>query len=319
MSDVIRIYAADFGPGRTGLATVGYTLTGQSRVTAGVGESPAGSGIYQASITHDSLFTGAIVWDLGISPNAYAVETVSPGVPGPQGASGATPSASPAGALATTYCTDEDVAIRAPQDFVNLVPKWQKLAGGADGQFLAGSPWSMRSTSTAWETAGVAKGHVVWLSRPVANFNTPGGELMAVESVSDNTVRLRRLGQVNGAGLAPAPVGGLSGVTFAVYTFGPQIDNASYDANKLFGIDPNIGSRAPSDLYDRRELQQFVVLMTLRRAYVAADKQRAGDYADKLALVSHDFEELKARLVVHWGAAADAKAPTMFAEGRVRR
>ncbi len=66
----------DFGPGRVSLATVGYTLTGGTRITAGVAE--IATGIYGAMITFDDDFAGSIIWDTGQDESTvYAVEDIN--------------------------------------------------------------------------------------------------------------------------------------------------------------------------------------------------------------------------------------------------
>lgn len=71
MPSMIR--AVNFGLSRSGLATVGYRLAGATRVTAGVAEVLAGSGIYSASIAVPAV-PGYVLWDTGVSPLAWAVE-----------------------------------------------------------------------------------------------------------------------------------------------------------------------------------------------------------------------------------------------------
>ena len=72
--------SVNFGSGNGSLATVGYrlldtkgTLSG-SRITAGVGEILAGSGIYSASVYFATSFSGSILWDTGASSPEYATE-----------------------------------------------------------------------------------------------------------------------------------------------------------------------------------------------------------------------------------------------------
>lgn len=77
---MIRL-AANFGPGKTGLATVGYEIVAgdgtvlQARTAAGVAERAAGSGIYVVSVA-DSLIAeaggGEHLWDTGEASPAYA-------------------------------------------------------------------------------------------------------------------------------------------------------------------------------------------------------------------------------------------------------
>jgi hypothetical protein len=72
------------GKSRTGLSTVGYTLTGASRVGgAGITEEVAGSGVYKATITFADSFTGQLLWDTGEGANTrYAGEEINPGTEG---------------------------------------------------------------------------------------------------------------------------------------------------------------------------------------------------------------------------------------------
>lgn len=221
--------------------------------------------------------------------------------------------------LATVYCTDEDILLRAPQDYLRLCPASQVLASSTDGVFEADSPWLLSSPTVDFEALGVGANNVVALTAPRATFATPGGVLMATNAASGNAVSLRRPGKALGIGQPPAPTDGVNSVAFSVLTFGPQIDNASYDANQFFGIDPASSDRPPSRLYDRRELQQYTVLTVLRRAYVAAEKTATGDFRLKLEDVTRELDELRARLVVRWGSTRDAEPPTSAFTARIRR
>lgn len=60
---------AHFGPSQSGLSTVGYTLVGGTRTTAGVAEVAAGTGSYGATVAlPDAGYSGPITWDNGGSP-----------------------------------------------------------------------------------------------------------------------------------------------------------------------------------------------------------------------------------------------------------
>lgn len=85
MANVTRTYTMDFGPAYTGLATVGYTLTGGTRSTSGVSESAAGTGIYEVAVTHDADFSGRILWDTGGGSPVYEAEAINPTVLGSAG------------------------------------------------------------------------------------------------------------------------------------------------------------------------------------------------------------------------------------------
>lgn len=68
-----------FGRSKTGLATVGYTVQGGSRIQTGVSEVKPGTGIYAAIVTFPSNYQGPLVWDTGEATPAYAVEEINPG------------------------------------------------------------------------------------------------------------------------------------------------------------------------------------------------------------------------------------------------
>ena len=75
----------NFGSAQSGLTTVGYRLfhaengvLSGSRVTSGVGEIFAGTGIYSASVYFSTDFKGAILWDTGGSAPVYATEEYNP-------------------------------------------------------------------------------------------------------------------------------------------------------------------------------------------------------------------------------------------------
>lgn len=87
---VPRTFTVQFGPAKTGLATVGYHILGigpdgsgyvdyQARTTSGVHEVVAGTGVYAVDLP-ESFFTaefnGIIVWDTGEGAPVYAAETV---------------------------------------------------------------------------------------------------------------------------------------------------------------------------------------------------------------------------------------------------
>jgi hypothetical protein len=220
-------------------------------------------------------------------------------------------------ALAQVYCTNEDIARRAPQDFFNLCPKFQYRAKGTDGVFLTASPWLLTSASVSFAGNGVGSNDVAALVKPGV-FSTPS-ELFAVDSASGGSITLRRIGEQSGVGQAPGPAAGVTGVTFEVRTFATQIENASYDCNKFFGVDPNIPCKSPTLLYDARELTMFCVLTVLRRAYIDGVKVKTDDYEMKLALVSQELDDLRSRLAVQWGTQADGNPPNSVMTTRCRR
>lgn len=295
-------------------------------------ETPASSGAYVCQFPLTSPL-GWYIWtgykQVGGSPAAtdpiafqssrayfWDGSTFSDTAPVPVTAS-ATGIAPALNGLAAVYCTDENIALRAWGDFVAICPPSQKLAAGGDGVVLPSDRWTLSSAAVDFAAAGVIPGCVVWLK--LGNTFGSQGEIFAVNSVAGGTVTLRRMGQTASVGQPPAPAAGLTGIAFSVLTFSSQIDMASYDANHFFGIDPNSATKYPGRLYDQRELQGYVVLTVLKRAYGISLKQKAEDYALKLAEVTNELSDLTARLTIRWGADGKSEPATSIFSTRVRR
>lgn len=205
--------------------------------------------------------------------------------------------------LAFNYCTDEDIALRAGSDYASICPDSQVMSQGADGVFDAALPWVLTSDTEDFLAAGVHARQVIWLTQPSSAFRT--SQYLAVDGVAQHALSLRRLGKPPGLGYPPGK-GGVTAVKFTVQTFDPQIDNASYEANKWFNIDPAVSTAAPGMLYDERELQQFCVLHVLIRAYGIAVKSKDSSLDIKYHELMDEFEELKTRVQVRWGAQGES-------------
>ncbi len=223
------------------------------------------------------------------------------------------------------YATDEDIALRASSDFSALCPRDQLLASGTDGVFSASDPWTLTSTSVDFNAFGLVPGQVARLSKPSSNFG-PNGELLAIQAVSPGAITLRRKGQAAGVGQPPAPPGGLTSVEFTVRSLGPQIQLASYDLDRRFGIDDAIAGRRSVDLYDPQQLREAVVLTVLYKQYLDQSRQFAGPIADqagtpgdvysaKARIVKSELDEVLDRLALRWNeadVAARSIATTRF-------
>ncbi len=220
--------------------------------------------------------------------------------------------------LSILYASDEDVAVRASGDFAVLTPDWQKAAFGIDGVFAPASPWALESASVDFEAAGVKPGHVVSLRKPASVFRG-AGELLAVASAVGGVLTLRRIGARLGTGSPPSPTSGLTGVEFLIATLDPQIEEASFDLNRRFNIDPRVPGRAPAALYDLRELRQACVLSVLVQRYAAETRGAQGDFALKLQQVKQELSEVLARLELRWGASgSDRESSSLFSTRIVR-
>ncbi len=210
--------------------------------------------------------------------------------------------------LSQVYATDEDVAIRACGDYPVLCPEWQKLAAGTDGVISSGTPWVLTSSSVNFQTNGVASNCVVILYAPKSSF-AGGGELFAIDSATGGSMMLRRLGQALNMGQPPAPAAGLTAVAFKVKTLAQQIEDASYDLNQRFGIDPNQPYRDTTFVYDLRILRQLCVLTVLQRQYTNEARGKDGDFMEKLKRVNSDLNDLLDRSSLRWGQFGNSSPP----------
>ena len=213
--------------------------------------------------------------------------------------------------LSTVYASDEHVAVHAPGDFAVLTPAWQKLAQGTDGAFSPDASWDLMSATSDFQASGVRPGHVVHLRKPAAWFKG-GGELFAVAGVSPGSLTLRRVGMPPGSGAPPTQGTGLSGVEFLVATLDPQIEEASFELNRRFAIDPSSPGRTPSDLRDTRDLRRACVLTVLARRYAGESRGPDGDFSLKLRQAESELTEALARLEVRWGSAPDRPSSSYF-------
>jgi hypothetical protein len=216
------------------------------------------------------------------------------------------------------YCTDEDLAVRCGGDFVTLTPAWQCLASGADGFFAPSAPWVLNSTATNFATNGVAPNQVVWLTAPKANY-PGGGALLAIDSVSGASITLRRLYKDLDVGQPPAPLAGLTGVAFTIPSLGPQIDEASFDIKRRYGIDETIVDRQSSWIFDLRDLRAATVLSVLLVRYTQSAHSDKGDFPRKIALVKSELNGVLDRVQVRWGAYGDLEPPTTLFSNRFAR
>ena len=208
--------------------------------------------------------------------------------------------------IATTpYATDEDIALRASADYPLLRPRDQRVAVGSDGAFLPGDRWTLISPGVDFQARGAAPGQVVILAKSGSSLR-PDGEGFVVTSSGPGSITVRRPGLPADIGEPPAPPGGLAGVDFEIATFGPQVDAASSEIDRRFGIAPGTA--------DPRELRDAVVLTVLSRQYFAMSREMgrgpdapADTFAAKGLRLKAELDDLLARLTVHRGRpSADA-------------
>lgn len=122
------------------------------------------------------------------------------------------------------YCTDEDIAIEASNDWPLLFAE-PILAIGRDGEIAQAEPWVLTSASNDFEGQGLAPGHLCYLRDlgDVLDGLVPyRDQLLAVAAVDGHSITLRPIGSTGG-GAPPALLGDLSAVRFQVSTARPRI------------------------------------------------------------------------------------------------
>jgi hypothetical protein len=216
------------------------------------------------------------------------------------------------------YASDEDIAVRAGGDFLALCPPWQISSAGTDGVFANGFPWVLTSASVNFATNGVRPNQVILLTKPPSNF--PGaGHILAIDSVVGGAITLRRLHADLYVGQPPAPMTGLTGVSFSIPTLIPQIEEASFDLKRRYGINELIASRASAYVYDLRVLRMAAVLTVLLNRYTQECRTDRGDFARKIELIRSELGDVEAGLSVRWGASGAAAAPSSLFGARISR
>ena len=211
--------------------------------------------------------------------------------------------------LAVVYCTDEAIAIRCNSDHQVLTPDANVIAEASDGEFAASDQWTLRSETVDFEDQGVEPGSLVNARGKHAAIKG-SGTVFVVESVAGKTASLRRIGMVAGKGQPPAPAEGLTGVEFKVATLAPQIEQASDEINRRFGIDPAVASRSPEWAYDLRELEEATMLTVLLRQYTVDARTSDGDFPLKIKEIKQVLDAALSRLQVKWGPRGDSQTPS---------
>ena len=203
--------------------------------------------------------------------------------------------------LTTVWSTDEDLYVRSLTDYPLLAADSGVLARASDGQIQSGDLWTLSSASVDFAGFGVRAGQVVHLTGPTSSFKLPG-RCWVVGSVGPSGVTLRRAKAAASVG-APPVASALTGITFAVLTMGPQIENASYRINRIFGVDAAVTGRSPSDMYDARQLEEATSYRALADAYWALSRQENGDdFKAKARFYNEQATAAEDRINLIWSA-----------------
>lgn len=216
------------------------------------------------------------------------------------------------------YCSDEDILVRAGGDFATLTPPYQSMAAGTDGVFASGTPWVLTSATINFQQYGVAPNQVIWLTAPKAVY-PGGGQFLAIDSIAGNALTLRRPHKDLNVGQPPGPIAGVTGVTFAINTLDPQIEEVSFDIKRRFGIDENIACRTSTWVYDLRDLRMATVLTVLFERYTQENRSSKGDFEAKIMRIQKQLDDVLTRVQVRWGPQGCSQEPSTLFGCRVSR
>src|SRR4029077_5216092 len=94
---------------------------------------------------------------------------------------------------------------------------------------------------------------------------------------------------------------GLAAVVFTVNTLDPQIEEASFDLKRRFGIDELVAGRSSYWVYDLRDLRMATVLSVLLDRYTQETRSDKGDFALKIGRIRQQLDDVLGRVQVRWG------------------
>lgn len=227
------------------------------------------------------------------------------------------------------FATDEHIAMYAMADYHVLCPKWGCMAEGRDGTMAMAAPWVLSSATVNFQAQGVCPQTVASFSGPRDAFPGGGAYLLAVDSVSGNSVTLRRIGLGLGEGQPPALAADLSQVCFSMLTLRPQIDGATYRIKDRFSIDEVTPFRATGWVYSGVEdddpapriFRDAVTFETLADLYENAMREQTenGDFARKAKRYRVRSDEAISRLQIRWGPTGNSAEPDSIMSCRLTR
>ncbi len=140
-----------------------------------------------------------------------------------------------------------------------------------------------------------------------------------MDSVSGGSVTLRRLHKDLNVGQPPAPAAGLTGVAFTINTLDPQIEEASFDIKRRFGIDETSAYRSSTWVFDLRDLRMTTVLSVLYDRYTAEARTDRGDFARKISLIRSQLDQVMDRVQVRWGQTGSSSEPSTIFSCKISR
>jgi hypothetical protein len=90
----------------------------------------------------------------------------------------------------------------------------------------------------------------------------------------------------------------------------PQIEEASFDIKRRFGLDELIQARTSSWVYDLRDLRMATVLTVLYDRYTAESRTDPGDFPLKISRIRRQLNNVMGRVQVRWGPFGDSAEPS---------
>jgi len=161
--------------------------------------------------------------------------------------------------------SDADLLVYEPNIFA-LRFQHQLLVEGADGATDSAGT-TLTSAGSDFVTAGVEAGHVVYLAASTSTHEE--GRVYPVASDPSSATQLA---------LSTAMPGSLSGVSFAIYHFDDQHEQAMYDLFALHGFNANDEGedRLVTDVLNTDQVKPVVCYRVLQLIYegIAAGRER---------------------------------------------
>ena len=211
------------------------------------------------------------------------------------------------------FSTDVDILKWEPVLFREWYLPSQTLALGQDGE-LDGTVFT--SASGAFDEAGIAAGHVIYLN----DSDKLEGcyEVVSVDSATELTVSVVRMSADDDA-VAPPPG---SGIGYRISTFDPQAEEAAYGLGQYFGIKISEGEvdDGAVNILNSRALRQASVFAVL--SAVMAGSAGGKDDGEGFWMKSSRYQEMfytaRARARVEIDKDNDKSAEEILNGGSVR-
>jgi hypothetical protein len=99
----------------------------------------------------------------------------------------------------------------------------------------------------------------------------------------------------------------------------PQVEEASFDIKRRFGIDENLVQRTSAWIYDLRDLRMATVLSVLLARYTQESRSEKGDFPRKLSQIKVELDLVLDRVQVRWGPLGNSQEPSTLFSCKISR